>query len=290
MTPSRPAPRRIPSFGSRGLHRVVTSLFDLVPAEHTWSVQLLCDPAYFRSVLIAITGDPARSRDLRNAAERLLHGTGEPASGYVILKNVLEREAGYAADGHPAYGHSADGHPADGMLTTGTATVDAAARNASPLPVILYLDNIRSPFNAGNIIRTAAAFGIAGVVLNEGCPDLNHPRLRRAAMGSLDLVPCVRGSLDEARRCAVSGVETWPCAKDVPVYAVETGGAALDEQAITVPAVFILGHEELGVSPSMMEASRQSGGVLSIRHEGPKRSLNVGVAAGILLYHVCSGA
>lgn len=254
--PARPSPRRIPGLAARGLHRVMGTLYSIQPDGTT---QVLCSRDYLRRVLDSLVKDHRSSADLRLAAAEVLES--DCTTGFIRLQNVLDRNAGsYTEQSH------ARGTPEP----TG---------EIQRIPMVLYLDSIRSPFNTGNIIRSAAAFGATGVVLDSGCPDLTHPRLVRAAMGAQDMVTCVRGDLDTARGLLAhrSG--------SVMVYALETGGTPLDEAVITTPAVIVLGHEQYGVSPASLETARRDGGIITIPQSGPKRSLNVGVAAGILLYH-----
>ena len=53
----------------------------------------------------------------------------------------------------------------------------------SPLPLRVYLEDMRSPFNVGSIIRTAECFGAERVFLSPGTPTPDHPRVRRTGHG-----------------------------------------------------------------------------------------------------------
>ncbi|TVR70268.1 MAG: TrmH family RNA methyltransferase [Spirochaetaceae bacterium] len=308
MTGPRMAPRRLATLGPRALHRLMGSLFSLQPGGPPL---LQCDRLYFAQVLAAIQGNPRHADDLRDAARCVLEADDAAReSAFVRLQNVLDRHAraearGVSAPAAPAAAAPSAGAPSASPSTA--APVAAAPQRTDPvLPVVLYLDNIRSPFNTGNIIRSAAAFGIVGVMVNEGCPALDHPQLLRAAMGSTGMIECGRGSLGDARRMLEASLPSLsvpvsvPAAVPVPaagaasssstvgtsLYALETGGTALEEVSLALPALVILGHEELGVSAPLLEEARRAGGVVSIRHGGAKESLNVGVAAGILLHHL----
>ncbi|HKK49753.1 MAG TPA: TrmH family RNA methyltransferase, partial [Alkalispirochaeta sp.] len=135
--------------------------------------------------------------------------------------------------------------------------------------------HLRSPFNVGNIIRTAAAFGVAGVIIGEAGPALSHPRLQRAAMGAAEMIPVVRGDVSDAAHL-LPGLPA-------PVVALETGGTAISGFRFPASGVLVVGHEELGVSNDIVDQCRQAGMIVTIPHDGPKASLNVGVAAGICL-------
>ena len=248
------------------------------------SPRIFCEPTYLFAILSALETDPGRSGALREAARAVLSARNSPTDGsaWLQLQNVLDREAGSRAPG-AEYG----AEPGADRATVS----EAAARDSPPASaVLLYLENIRSPFNAGNIIRSAAAFGIAGVFLSTGCPALEHPRLQRAAMGATEMIECRRGTLEESRQFLwmLSGEPGKHGLPGLPVlYALETGGAPIGQTRLALPAVVILGHEEHGVTLPLLEEARRSGGVLTIPHRGPKQSLNVGVAAGILLHHLC---
>ncbi len=135
--------------------------------------------------------------------------------------------------------------------------------------VELYLESIRSPFNLGSIIRTAAAFGIARIGMSDDCPSLDHPRVRRSAMGAVDLVEVRRGSAAELRGTP-----------EVPWIALETGGRPCFEYPYPARGILMLGSEELGLSPGALALAA---GRVSIPLSGAKASLNVGVAGGIAL-------
>jgi TrmH family RNA methyltransferase len=68
------------------------------------------------------------------------------------------------------------------------------------------------------------------------------------------------------------------------LFALEVGGALIDEFPFPESGTVVLGSEELGVSPEIMKRAESDGGVVSIPLPGPKTSLNVGVAFGILAH------
>ena len=190
----------------------------------------------------------------------------------------LERLAEYAGSG--GLDSLAD-RPADTPHPTPTAFEGGAV-----FPVVLWLPHVRSPFNVGNIIRSAAAFGLAGLVLGDDAPRLDHPRVRRAAMGALQMVPILRGGYPEARRLLARGEVcrfTDSGGEEPPVVALETEGTDVASFAFPPAGVLALGHEELGLDPTLCRRARRDGTMVAVPHDGPKASLNVGVAAGICL-------
>lgn len=143
--------------------------------------------------------------------------------------------------------------------------LDGAKREVRP--VRLLLDRVRSPYNIGAIFRSAESFGVEHIYLYE-CGDVSSPRAVRTSRGAVDVIPhTVINSLSE-----VPG----------PFFALETGGVPIGEFSFPGEGTCIIGSEESGVSPECLELA--SGGKVTIPLYGAKGSINVSVAAGILLY------
>jgi len=138
------------------------------------------------------------------------------------------------------------------------------------LPISLYLDDIRSPYNVGSIFRTAEAFGVRQLYLSQFTADAEHNRALRTSMGATNVVPWRRESLEVV-------------AEDRPVFALELGGIDIEEFPFPSKGVAVLGSEELGISPEARRIAEQSAGIVSIPLRGAKGSLNVAAACGILL-------
>ena len=135
--------------------------------------------------------------------------------------------------------------------------------------VVLYLESIRSPFNAGSLIRTASAFGLDCVAMSEDCPPFEQPRLIRSAMGATASVALRRESL----AAFAAGVE-GPC------IALELGGTPCDRYSFPRRGALLVGSEELGLSPEALDVCEAR---VTVPLYGAKASLNVGVACGIAL-------
>ncbi len=155
--------------------------------------------------------------------------------------------------------------------------IDSAGRLSSSarrvLPgVVLYLEDVRSPFNVGSIFRIAESFGVERVLLSPLCASPEHLRASRTAMGCTEAVPWERATL-----------ESLPG----PLFALETGGTGLNEFAFPESGVLIVGSEELGVSPAALERAEASAGRVTIPTIGAKGSLNVAVAVGIVMRQWC---
>ncbi len=135
------------------------------------------------------------------------------------------------------------------------------------LPISVYLEDIRSPFNVGSIFRSAESFCFKEVLLSPDTPTPEQSRAKRSAMGTDAILPWSTMSKEE-----LAGK---------PVFALETGGTPIDEFDFPSEGIMILGSEETGVSPELLAMARESRGIVSIPIYGIKRSVNVGVAFGI---------
>jgi len=139
----------------------------------------------------------------------------------------------------------------------------------------LILDGVRNPGNAGALLRTAWALGAAGAVLLPGTAGLRHPKVLRAAMGATFYLPAV--PLDDDALLAWAGrreCELWVAAPD---------GTPIREIEARAPVGLVIGNEGDGVRPALRN---QADRVVSVPMGGGAESLNVAVAAGILLYEV----
>jgi len=138
------------------------------------------------------------------------------------------------------------------------------------LPFTVFLEDLRSPFNVGSVIRSAESFCVDQVILTPSCPAPDSPRASRSAMGCDKIVPWTVGGLE-----MLSGQ---------PVFALETGGILLEEFDFPEKGAVILGNEELGISPEAHACAEASAGIVSISMYGTKGSLNVNAAFAILIH------
>ena len=139
---------------------------------------------------------------------------------------------------------------------------------------VLLVDAVQDPGNIGTMIRTADAAGIDAVVLGKGCADAYNPKVMRSAQGSHFHIPVVRGELED-----------W--IEDLQEDGVKVYGTSLEE-AISFREIeptdafaLIVGNEGSGISPQLLAKTNQN---IIIPIMGGAESLNVAVAAGILMY------
>lgn len=145
--------------------------------------------------------------------------------------------------------------------------------NEVPLLVILHLLN--NPSNAGAILRTAEAAGTSGAILTQGTTDIFSPKALRGAMGSSLRLPLWTGaSLQEAiDYCRAQAIQTF--ATDLRATREHT------EIDWTTPCAIVLGTEASGLAREEIDIADKS---LKIPMRASVESLNVAVAAGIILY------
>jgi TrmH family RNA methyltransferase len=134
-----------------------------------------------------------------------------------------------------------------------------------------------NPGNVGTIIRTASAAGASGVILIGPSADPHDPVAVKASMGAVFSVPVAE---------AESGAEflAWAAAAGVTVVAA-SGRAALScwDADWPLPLALLLGSEGTGLPANLLAAA---GLEVAIPMTGTAESLNLAVAAGILLYEV----
>lgn len=141
----------------------------------------------------------------------------------------------------------------------------------------LLLDNVQDPGNVGTMIRTADAAGFSGVILGTGSADLYNPKTLRSTQGSLYHLAVRSGELKEI-------IPKFQQV-DRPVY-----GTALDKEAKAYQQVekmsdfaLVMGNEGQGMAPELLTMTDQN---LYIPIKGQAESLNVAIAAGILMFHL----
>jgi TrmH family RNA methyltransferase len=186
---------------------------------------------------------------------------------------VSAAEAAWSVDGKVLSGISPTRHP-QGVL----AVVDEPAQQpwSGSDGVGLYLDGIQDPGNVGAIIRCAAALGASAVMLSPGSVDPYHPAAIRGSAGTVFRLPVEREAslTGPVERVTIAGGEVW---------ASGTSGVPLTRWSPTQPILLLLGAEGAGLSGRGLDAA---GGQVTIPLAHEVESLNVAVAAGILLQHL----
>ncbi len=198
-------------------------------------------------------GDTGRGRELLARLESV-----------PVLRRVTEAELGaLAATESP-----------QGVLAV--AAIPPWSLEALPEPeagVVAVLDGIQDPGNFGTVARSADAFGALFLAALPGTVDPWNPKAVRAAAGALFRLPVLQPDAASLLR--------WLRARDFAVFGADAAGRSVHELAIPRRSALVLGNEGAGIGP---ELRGQLDDLVAVPIRGGAESLNVGVAAGILLY------
>jgi TrmH family RNA methyltransferase len=146
-----------------------------------------------------------------------------------------------------------------------------ARLRVGPLVVIAGLQD---PGNLGTILRSAEAFGGAGVILGEGTVSPFNAKVVRASAGSIFRVPVIREKLD--------AVCSRLRAQEIRLVATSSHkGTPLGEARLSGPLAMFIGNEGSGLPRDLMTRMDEA---VVIPHAPQVESLNAGVATSILLY------
>lgn len=143
---------------------------------------------------------------------------------------------------------------------------------------VIVLVGLQDPGNLGTILRSAEAFGSAGVVLGEGTVSPYNSKVIRASAGSLFRLPVIiakaAGALEE-----ITGKLR---ARGVPLIATSSHkGTPLNQADLTAPSALFIGSEGSGLPRTLLAQVDET---VAIPHTPQVESLNAGVAGSIVLY------
>lgn len=150
--------------------------------------------------------------------------------------------------------------------------------------MIIALDNIRSLYNVGSILRTCSFYGVRNVILigytgiikKEGNVEI-HPKILKTAMSGIEALnfKFFNGRAEFIKYCRENGIEIIAVEQDKNSVSLSKFKPKLDSQ------VYVLGNEVLGVSEDIMNASKE---IVEIKVKNSfYHSLNVTVACGIVV-------
>jgi TrmH family RNA methyltransferase len=149
----------------------------------------------------------------------------------------------------------------------------------APGTALLVLDGVQDPGNVGTLLRTALGLGAAGVVALKGTADLTNPKVLRGAMGASFRLPAISATPEE--------FVAWSRLQRAEIWVAEVHGEAIHllsgRTSDRPPVALVVGNEGAGVSQPLEAAAARR---VSIPLAPGIESLNVAVAAGILLYEV----
>ncbi len=230
---------------------------DLFVAEGIRAVEeLLASPLH---IVGALTSND------RSANPRLAEVRDAIAARGVELAEVSERDFSSASDTDTPQGILVIGKIPERALAN-TKLTDRAR--------VLVLDAIQDPGNVGTILRTAAAFDVAATVATAGTVDLWNAKVVRGAMGALFRHHALHASWSE--------LDTFLRDNDVALWGADAAGSPLGDRDAPAKLAIAVGNEGSGLTG---DARSRVVHTVSIPTSATVESLNVAVAAGILLYH-----
>ncbi len=142
------------------------------------------------------------------------------------------------------------------------------------LGLVMVLDDVRDPGNAGTIIRSSDAAGVSAVVLSGDCVDPFNPKTLRASAGSVFHLPLVIAGLAETLSYLRSrGARSFAT--------VVRGGTPMRSCDLSGPCVAVIGNEAAGLDNAALELCDAT---LTIEMAGRAESLNAGVAASLIAF------
>ena len=148
-----------------------------------------------------------------------------------------------------------------------------AKSHAGPL---LCVAGVQDPGNLGTMLRSAEAFGAAGVLLGEGTVSPFNPKVVRASAGSVFRLAFARKNLaDTLEPMRAAGLRL--------IATSSHKGAPLNQANLAPPLALFIGSEGAGVPKDLLQEMDET---LAITHSQKVESLNAGVAASIVLYEI----
>ena len=140
---------------------------------------------------------------------------------------------------------------------------------------LLVLDAVQDPGNVGTILRTAAAMGVAATFSLPGTVDLWNAKVVRSGMGAHFHHPCLSGTWEE--------LDAFRLDRGIEVWAADAGGQSVAELERPSRLAIVVGNEGAGLSSSSRSRAAR---LVALPIAAAVESLNVAVAAGILLYEL----
>lgn len=153
-------------------------------------------------------------------------------------------------------------------------------KQSEKFPVVVVLDNIRSMHNVGSVFRTADAFLLQGIYLCGYTPQPPHRDINKTALGATETVEWkyYQQTTDAIKELKEDGYK---------VFAIEQveNSVMLDKFLIDEldKIAVVFGNEVSGVE---QEVIKLCDGCIEIPQLGMKHSLNISVAAGIVLWEI----
>ncbi|WP_099158711.1 TrmH family RNA methyltransferase [Virgibacillus ndiopensis] len=141
---------------------------------------------------------------------------------------------------------------------------------------VLLVDALQDPGNLGTIIRTAVAAGFDAIILGENTVDMYNDKVIRSTQGTLFHIPIFQEDL-------LKKIPELKCDGFTICASALKDATLFSEAVIDGKIALIVGNEGAGISEEILALADT---VMKIPIKGKAESLNVSVAAGILMYHL----
>ena len=201
----------------------------------------------------------------------------ETLRGTALLAELGARGIAAERVDHREFASAAETESPQGIL----AVAEVPARSLGPLASraslrVLVLDAVQDPGNVGTIVRTAAALGADATVALPGTVDLWNAKVVRSGMGAHFHHLCLAGTWDD--------LDTFRRQVPFDLWAADATGEPVSRStAAPARVAVVVGNEGGGLSS---EARERATRLVAIPIAQPVDSLNVAVAAGILLHEL----
>lgn len=153
-------------------------------------------------------------------------------------------------------------------------------KQSHKIPIIVVLENVRSAYNVGSVFRTADAFLLEGIYICGYTAYPPHKEIKKTALGAEETVrwQYYKNTADAIEKLKEEGYK---------VYAIEQAENSLVLQTVSFTpeekVAVVLGNEVTGVEQTTIE---KCDACIEIPQLGMKHSLNVSVAAGVVLWEL----
>lgn len=201
---------------------------------------------------------------LRDRAENIER---RAKSGGVEVYEISERELSKLSDTVTSQGII-------GVVTERQAEHQGFWKSQPKKSLVVAMENIADPGNAGTMLRTCDWFDVQGVVMSAGTAELFNPKVVRSSMGAIFHLPVlqdvdVNSVMKEAKQHGYTILVT-----------ASAGGSSLSSFSVPDKSLIIFGNESTGVSHHIQSLADT---IITIPKFGKAESLNVGVACGVVL-------
>jgi len=162
--------------------------------------------------------------------------------------------------------------PAGAFALVKDPCVDFASVSLPATAFVLLVAGVADPGNFGTLVRTAAAFGVDGVVTTPESVEPTNPKVVRATAGAIFRVPVLYGEAAELKEAGFS------------IWLADAGGTPVDQLAVPGSrCALAVGNEPRGAGPELRGLADE---IVAVPLRAGVESLNVAVAAGILLHEM----